>query len=187
MNRKITTLFLATFIALNGCTGTRHYLMTPASPDTTPPPTEVAIGVGPVTLAGHLQRKNIVTRTSATRIRIAQDDYWAIPLDTHLLDLLATNLRQRLGIDNTPNFPWPPSTRVDYQITVHITRFIHEGDYVYLDAYWRILDGPSSKVADDSITIGESSGSNYDQIVNAMSRAVGRLADHIADAIRVRL
>nr|VFJ58238.1 MAG: hypothetical protein BECKDK2373B_GA0170837_10728 [Candidatus Kentron sp. DK] len=193
MNLKKTTpirsLFpLAILIVLSGCAVVsepkNHYLMSPVDPAATPPPVELAVGVGPITLPDYLRRENIVVRQSPTRIRIAPNDRWAAPLDTHLSALLAENLRRRLGSSGIPVFPWPPVARVDYQVTVDITRLIHEGENVYLDAHWRILNGPSSVAVDGSTRIREPAGDDYDQIVAAMSHAVGRLSDEIAGAIR---
>jgi len=185
---KLSCATLAVVILLSGCAtvskSTNHYLMSPVAPATTLPPLNFAVGVGPVTLADHLQRQNIIVRKSPTRVHIAPDDRWAAPLPAHLSALLATNLRQRLGLPNIPTFPWPQVTRVDYQVTVHITRFIYYGDRVYLDAHWRLLNGPSTVVAEHPAVIEEVCGADYDSIVDAMSRAVGRLSDKISDTIR---
>ncbi|NNJ84429.1 MAG: membrane integrity-associated transporter subunit PqiC [Gammaproteobacteria bacterium] len=176
-------------IVLTGCATfseqKKHYLMLPVVPDTSPSRLDIVVGVGPVTLTDYLQRQNIVVRESSTRIHIAPNDRWAAPLDAHLSELLAKNLRQRLGLtEGIPTFPWPSSVRVDYQVTVHITRFIHYTDRVYLDANWRILDGPSSMTAEHLTQIEVPSGTDYDQVVDTMSRMVGRLSDEIAETIR---
>lgn len=179
-------LGLSVALLLGGC-GTlseqNYYLMSATTPTSVRPADDLRLGVGPVKLADHLQRHNIVTRESPTRIRLAPDDRWAAPLDTHVSELLATSLRQRLGLSMVPVFPWPPGSRVDYQLAVDITEFIYDSGHVSLDAQWRLLDGPSSVVVDRASHITEASGPGYDDIVAAMSSILGRLADEVADNI----
>lgn len=183
---------LAAVAILSGCAApskpANHYLMLPAAPAATAAPEDLALedlalGVGPVTLTDYLQRQNLVVRESPTRVRIAPDDRWAAPLDAHLSELLATNLRRHLGIEKVSTFPWPRAAQVDYQVTVHVARFIHYGDRVRLEAHWRIFDARPSLVAEHLAEIEEPSGAGYDSIVEAMSRAVGGLSDEIAGRI----
>lgn len=171
-------------LAAAGCAGfsaPRYYLMSPVPP-AAPASVEKspAVGVGPLTLADYLERQNIVTRETSSRIQVSPDHKWAAALDKQIAELLATDLGQRLGHDALPVYPWPPGTRVKYQLTAEISRFIHYGDKVYLDASWRLLDGPSSVAASGSSRIEETADADYDAIVDAMSRAVARLADEIA-------
>ena len=196
--RNSLWVMLTAAVVLTGCTAaskpTNYYLMSPAAPIATPTATpariNLAVGVGPVKLADHLQRQNIVIRESSTRLHIAPDDRWAAPLDAHLLELLATNLRQRLDLAGVSTFPWSPAVHVDYQVTVHITRFIHDADHVYLDAHWRLfrvkdrsLRGSTPPV-EHLTSLDAPSERDYDRIVDTMSQLLGRLSDEIAKAIR---
>ena len=179
----LAALFLSAGCA--GVSGPRYYMMSPVAPADPALRTDVtALGVGPLKLSDYLERQNIVTRESSSRIQVSPDHKWVAPLDTHFAELLATNLGQRLNLTAIPVYPWPPGTRVQYQLTAEISRFIHYGDKVYLDVSWRLLDGPSSLAASRSSHIEEPAPSDYDAIVDAMSRAVGRFADEIADDIR---
>ncbi|VFM97699.1 MAG: hypothetical protein BECKG1743D_GA0114223_103973 [Candidatus Kentron sp. G] len=196
--RNLLWVMLAAVVVLTGCTAaskpTNYYLMSPAAPIATPIATpariNLAVGVGPMRLADHLQRQNIVIRESSTRLHIAPDDRWAAPLDAHLLELLATNLRQRLDLAGVPTFPWSPAVHVDYQVTVHITRFIHDADHVYLDAHWRLFrvknrsPRGSTPPAEHLTSLEAPSERDYDRIVDTMGQLVGGLSDEIAEAIR---
>lgn len=183
----LATVFGLTAVLLLGGCGTlsqqNYYLMTATAPAQVQPLGDLRLGVGPVKLADHLQRTNIVTRESATRIRLAPDDRWAAPLDTHASELLAASLKERLGLSVVPVFPWPPGSRVDYQLALDISEFIYSNGLVHLDVQWRLLDGPSSVLVDRSSQISEPSGPGYDSIVAAMSAALGRFADEVAAEI----
>jgi uncharacterized lipoprotein YmbA len=189
IRRPAFVAMLFALLAVAGCTTTqpRYYLMSPVTPAETAPATQrLTLGVGPVQLADYLQRANLVTRTSSSRIHVATHDKWGATLDTHVSEILAEDLRLRLGLSGVQVYPWQPGVRIDIQVTAEITRFILDGDTVYLDARW-LARGPGlDGVMEGSSRIAETSGPDYDEIVDAMSRATGRLADDIATALRRR-
>jgi uncharacterized lipoprotein YmbA len=167
---------------LAACTSkpVNHYLMSPL----TGVPAETAhhddsLGVGPVQLPGYLNRPNLVTRTSPTRIEVPGDHKWGAPLDTHLTATLAENLRQRLGLGSVLVYPWQPGTRLDYQLSADVTRFIYADGAVRLDAGWSLRNRLNGKTIEGSSRIEEDSSDDYDDIVDAMSRALARMADDI--------
>ena len=171
-----------------GCTTTReprYYLMSPIAPaQSGGKALDLALGVGPLQLADYLERANIVTRESASRVRVAPDHKWGATLDSHLAELLAEDLRTRLGLSGVHVYPWQPGTRLDYQLTVDVSRFIHEDDVVYLDARWQLRGRASGAILEGFSRIEEAAAADYDEVVNGMSRAVGRLADDIAVRLR---
>jgi uncharacterized lipoprotein YmbA len=176
-------ILLVTLVLLAACTSkpVNHYLMSPV----TGVPVETArkdfsLGVGPVQIPGYLNRPNLVTRTSATRIEVPGDHKWGAPLDTHLTATLAENLGQRLGLESVLVYPWQPGTRLDYQLSADITRFIHADGAVRLDAGWSLRNRITGQTIEGSSRVEEDSSEDYDDIVDAMSRAVARMADDIA-------
>ena len=187
----VTWLALVTAAAIAaGCTTTgepRYYLMSPVAPEQPAGSTlDLVLGVGPLQLADYLQRSNLVTRESPSRVRVAPDHKWGATLDSHLAELLAEDLRMRLGLPGVHVYPWQPATRLDYQLTVDVGRFIHEDDAVYLDAQWQLFGRASGEVFEGFSRVREPAAADYDAVVNGMSRAIGRLADEIAAALRVR-
>lgn len=181
-------LLLAVLVATGGCSSLResnYYLMSPVAPAQ---PAEslrtTQLGIGPVTLPDYLERPNIVTRESVSRVRVAPDDKWAAPLEAHLAELMAENLRTRLDMVAVPVYPWPPATRVDLQLTMEILDLIYYQGKVQLAVRWRLLDRPSTALVDRLSRYEEDSGPEYDQMVDAMARAVGHLSDEIAATVR---
>ena len=180
-------ILLVTLALLAACTSkpVNHYLMSPV----TGVPVEtarkdLALGVGPVQLPGYLHRPNLVTRTSPTRIEVPGDHKWGAPLDTHLTATLAENLGQRLGLESVLVYPWQPGTRLDYQLSADITRFIYADGAVRLDAGWSLRNRLTGQTIEGSSRIAEDSSDDYDDIVDAMSRAVARMSDDIALELR---
>ena len=171
-----------------GCAATgetRYYLMSPVAPAHTPGTSlDLSLGVGPLTLADYLQRSNLVTRESSSRVHVAPDRKWGAALDSHLAEVLAEDLRICLGLPGVHVYPWQPAIRLDYQLTIDISRFIHDRDTVYLDAHWQLLGRTGGKTLDGFSRIREPAAPDYDEVVNGMSRAVSRLADDIATRLR---
>lgn len=182
-----TAFLLAAVVAATGCTTAqpRYYLMSSVEPAKAPmSATELSLGVGPVQLADYLQRANIVTRESTSRIRVAADHKWGAALDSHFAEVLAEDLRLRLGLRGVQVYPWQPGVQPDIQLTMELTRFIHEGDAVHLDARWRIIDRAARHAAEGFSQISEPASAEYDDIVDAMSRATARLADELSQQLR---
>ena len=179
-------LALTAAFAIGGCVTTQSpnfYLMSTVTPSSTlTVSAKTAPGVGPVTLPDYLQRQNLATRESTSRIHITPHDKWAAPLDAHLADLLAKNLGQRLDHPTIPVYPWPPGTKVTHQITVDVRDLIHYQDSIRLEVHWRLLVA-GSVIVDRASDLKEPASDDYDSIVDAMSRAVGRLADEMAAAV----
>lgn len=180
--RWLTLLLSAALAAACVTTGEpRYYLMSPVAPSQPPGAApELVVGVGPLNLADYLQRANIVTRESSSRVHVAPEHKWGAALDSHLAELLAEDLRMRLGLAGVHVYPWNPGVRLDYQLVADITRFIHQDSAVHLDARWQLIDRGGGKSRSGFTRITEPAAADYDEIVDAMSRAVGRLADDVA-------
>jgi len=58
---------------------------------------KIAIAVGPVTIPAALDRKQIVTRGAGNRVRVAELNRWAGPLQDSIAAVLTANLASRLG------------------------------------------------------------------------------------------
>jgi uncharacterized lipoprotein YmbA len=65
----------------------------------------VAIGVGPIKLPEHLDRPQIVTRTSRNELKLAEFDRWAGSLADDFSRVLAENLSILLSTDRVSVYP----------------------------------------------------------------------------------
>lgn len=200
MKPKITAALRAPLIAgiviaslgfLSAC-GTpvqeRYYLL---SPDDVSAPAGAArtavIGVGPISIPGHLDRSQIVTRSSDNRLVINQFDRWAEPLDENIQRVLIENLDHRLNPQRIETFPWNSRDGVVWQIVVDLGRFERQPDgSVQIAARWKIVNFNSGEVAvserfsDSVIPKDATTGAT----VAAMSDLLGRLGDSIARSYR---
>lgn len=147
----------------------------------------LSIGVGPVKVPDYLDRVQIVTRTTSNTLELAEFDRWAEPLDQSLPRILAEDLRLLFPDDNVSVFPWPSSTRVDYQVVVEVIQFdAILGQRAWLEARWTILTEAGKQVLlRRNTSISEPAGGpSHEVLVSAWSKALAGLSHEIASSIR---
>jgi uncharacterized lipoprotein YmbA len=183
-------LLLVTVVVAGGCLGrtppTHFYVLATMDQPAVAGDRAVSVGVGPVNLAGYLDRPQIVTRPSADKIDLADFDQWGEPLRDGISRVLAENLARQLPAAKIWVFPWRGLEGVRYQVIVDVTRFDGPAaGETALEARWRILDGASGKdVASKTTRLAEPAGGpGYAMTVSAMSRALGALSRDIAQAL----
>ena len=193
----LRALLLGTILVwVGGCLGgvsapTRFYTLVPTAipPSGTNPITAErgpAIGVGPVTLPGYLDRRQIVTRRGRDEIELGEFDLWSEPLKDGTARILGEDLAILLRTDRVALLSWRGSHPMQYQVAVEVARFEGAaGADVTLEARWRILGGDGKELALRRSTVTEVVGApGYGALVAAMSRALGALSRDIATAIR---
>jgi hypothetical protein len=188
-------LFGAAFAAGLGCAGSpaaKFYTLSPqAATDGVKSAKEaagrdLAIGIGPVRLPQYLARKEIVTRTDANKIDLAEYDLWGGSLQDDFSRNLLENLSLRLAGERVSLFPWPGVGVLDYRLGVEVIRFDgNRGGDIILIAIWTIREGQGNKIvrAQTSRLQEPSGGQSYEAMVGGMSRALARLSREIGEAI----
>src|SRR5690606_25921034 len=78
------------------------------------------IGIGPITLAEYLHRLQVVYQADDGKLIMADNDYWAEPLDNGIARAIALNLTQRDSSRGFIHFPWRADTRPAYSFRVHV-------------------------------------------------------------------
>jgi uncharacterized lipoprotein YmbA len=118
---------------------------------------------------------------------LAEFDRWAEPLGAGFSRVLAENLSALLSIERVLLFPWKSTERIDYRITVDVTRFDGvPGKQVSLVTRWAAFgaDGSEFVPPRGSTAIVPTKGPGYEALAGAMSEAVGELSLEIASALR---
>lgn len=181
-------------ILLGGCRRSptpRYYSLSPMQDQAVSkrsiPVHNAIIGIGPVKLADYLDQPRLVNRRSDNQLTVAEYDRWVGSFEDNFVNVLADNIGFLLPTERIHFYPWRKSMPIDYQIILDIVRCDGRlGDTVWLDARWSILQGPEKKLLKMSrSSIREPvGGGDYSALVAAQSRAIAKLSQEIAEAIR---
>lgn len=176
---------LVTALMLGGCMSSKFYVLsTPSQPANTYAYRPMSIGVEKVTVPEYLFKREIAVAESPSQIRLLSNATWAEDLDAGLTQRLIGFLQKKLNQPQVYAYPWNVNTQPDKKISVHISRFIAQGDKVYLDANWAVenMHTHQSKARLFSTTVPTTANSN--DIVASMDRAFGQLEEVIARGVR---
>ncbi|UCD56919.1 MAG: membrane integrity-associated transporter subunit PqiC [Candidatus Hydrogenedentota bacterium] len=192
---RVTSVISAVLLlVLAGCASTepsRYYTLGPlpelaTEEQTTSARQSLAIGLGPIELPAYLDRPQIVTRTGANQLKIAEFDRWAEPLEQNFARVLAENLSTLLSTDRVFTYPWKRSTPIRYKVTIDVIRFDGQpGGSVTLVARWTIsgMDEQEELSQRKSSISVPADGDDYNVLVSAKSRALAHLSSEIAATI----
>ncbi len=186
---------LVTLLALAGCSPlaprpdrTRYYTLAAVADAPGPGVRHDVgmVGLGPVELAGYLDRAELVSRVEPNRVAYSPTARWAAPLRAQIPEVLALDLARRLGADQVLTFPWAAAPAPRYVVDVDIPVFERAPDgTVTLVATWQLRDRVGGARRDgNEVVINERAAAATDAAaVAAMSRALDGLAARLAAAI----
>ncbi|HWL72187.1 MAG TPA: PqiC family protein [Geminicoccus sp.] len=171
---------------LAGCAGTsvptRYYQMIPTVEMDAPAssPTRL-LGISPVGFPDYLDRPQIVTRATETRMTMAEFDQWSEQLELMFNEVLIENLRRRLGGEHVVAVPNNRGLEPSIELDLNVLRF--EADAagrITLDARWRMFDRNGRLLlTGHSLLSEEATPGDYGAIVDGMSQVVADLSGEI--------
>lgn len=163
----------------------RFYLLQPLAtpgPQTDKP---LSLGVGPVTVPPYLDRPQIVTATTASRLRLAEFDRWAEPLQENMARVVSDNLTALLASDHVVKYPWSKPLTPDYQLEIEVSKFhTTTTGQCELQTQWHIRQGQKILILKNSSITTQAESGNYDDIVAAEGMALDRLSREIAASLK---
>jgi uncharacterized lipoprotein YmbA len=137
-------------------------------------------------LAPYLDRGQIISRESATKLKASEGHQWGEPLKAGFTRVLMVNLGLELDSNRIYEFPTRQRRSLDYQVAVDVLRFdgALSGEVV-LGVRWTLLSGDGRRVLVSKVSSIEESvrQPSYESFVIAQSRAVVQLAREIADGV----
>jgi len=185
----LPTLLCVGIAVLAGCARTqpaRYYLLSgPPELATDAPATARRIGLGPVRLPEYLDRPQIVSQASPTRLQLSNAHRWAEPLAQSFARTLLANLGQALPGTQLVAWPWRAAQQPALQIAVDVQRFERAADgSMVLGARWSVQRGATDSnplLHSTSLSLPiAGAADDYDALVAAASAAVAALARDIA-------
>lgn len=173
-------LFLVALLAGCASTPTTYLRLAPVAGPTIG-------GAGPAVAVAHIatppaiDRLYLTSLTGPTTLHVANHARWVAPLGGMMQGVLARDLAARLPDTEVP-LPGDPAPHGGARVvSVTVATFLPEPGRVVLDADWRVTSRRHHRiVADGRAHIVVPAGATPALQAQAMSEAIGRLADRIA-------
>jgi uncharacterized lipoprotein YmbA len=147
---------------------------------------KLSVAVGPVTIPAAVDRPQIVVNTGANQVELDEFNRWASPLGNSISRVVAVNLVGLLGTPNVTLFPQMLAADADFRVAIEVQRFDSTpGESAVLDAVWIVRRARDGKSDTGRTTVRETvQEKSMDALVAAHSRAIARLSQDIAAAVR---
>ena len=189
MYRLTTSAILcALVLLLAGCAATpasRFYTLS-AVPTPAATSSDLSVVVGPVSIPAEVDRPEIVVTTGPNQVRLEEFNRWAAPLQSDISRVVAENLVALLGTPHVTLSPQMLSADADYRAVIEVQSFNSAlGEAATLDAVWTVRRAKDGRAQTGRTTAREAvQEQSYDALAAAHSRAVARLSQDIATAVR---
>jgi len=190
MKKLRQILFCCTLAAIiSGCASSApsHFYTLSAVPVAVlAPQADYSVSVGPVTVPAVVDRPQIVTKSGPNQVIINEFDRWAAPLKDDIGRVVAEHLSAMLGTAQVSIFPQSTAVGASYRVAIDILHFDSDmGKAANLDAMWTVKSVKNETLHRGRTTLAEATqGAEFDALVAAHSRALGRLSTEIARAIK---
>ena len=193
ISRNVFYLLLATVVGAAGCAKgippDFYVLHADTSESLVGAERGVVVGVGPIELPAHLNRSQIVTRTSEYQLDLSESHQWAEPLKENVSRVIAINLSNMLESNRVFVVPRRQTISLDFQVSIDIGRFDGKlGESASLGARWTLYGSDTRKPLLSKVTIvnERTEDGSYNALVAASSRTLQALSMEIAEAINAR-
>ena len=188
MHRLVTIAAVFTFTAVvAGCASpTSRFYSLSAATEPTAPSSNLSIAVGPVSVPAVVDRPQIVVNVGPNQVRLEEFNRWAAPLQNNIARVIADNLVLMLGTPRVILSEQLLSADVDYRAAIEVQSFQSApGEAAMLDAVWNVRRAKDGKGETGRTTVRETvQEKGYDALAAAHSRALARLSEDIAAAVR---
>lgn len=146
--------------------------------------TSQLIGIGPVNIAEYLMRSQIIESQSDNTLTLADNAYWAEPLDKSIARVISLNLTQLNPSRSLVHFPWRNDSKPRYSLRIHVDQLSRTGRNANINATWELVDndGKNATLRRNFLrSIQADSGAKG--LAQAYSQLLGELSKEMDDAL----
>ncbi|MBL8529756.1 MAG: membrane integrity-associated transporter subunit PqiC [Burkholderiales bacterium] len=188
MQGFVALTICAALVFASGCASTppsRFYTLSAVAVPAAAP-SNVSVAVGPVSVPADVDRPQFVVSAGPNQVRLDEFNRWASPLQNGISRVVAENLVMLLGTPRVTLYPQTLSADADYRAAIEVQSFASApGEAAMLDAVWTVRRMKDGKTATGRTTVREPvQEKGFDALAAAHSRAVGRLSQDLAGAVR---
>jgi len=185
IRRRCYIVFAAA--ALAGCASaqSRFYTLESTTAPQTAPAAHESVIIGPVSIPAEVDQPQFVVQIAPNRVQVEDFNRWASPLSDGIARAVAGDLAAELGttdVVTAPAFNFNPA----YQVTIDVQRFESiRGEAATVEAVWSVRKTTSGNTRMGRTIARETvQGDGFDALAAAHSRALAKVSDDIAAAIR---
>ena len=181
---KLLSLLVLLFL-VGGCASSSYYVLSTApQPATTYGHLKGTIGVEKVTVPKYLFKREIAVAKSSSQVNFLNGASWAEDMDEGLTQRLISFLQKKFNQPEVYSYPWGVNEQPRIKVNIQISRFIAQGNRVYLDASIRLENMRTGKHKAKLFSTSVPSGSSASSIVAAMDKAFDRLEEQVAFTLK---
>jgi cholesterol transport system auxiliary component len=184
--KSLIIMMTITLFTFSGCgsSGSYYVLSVASQPTTIYKSRHKIIGVEKITIPGYLYKREIAVAKSSSQITLLSGAIWGEDLDDGLTNRLISFLQKKFKEPSVYAYPWNVERVPTIKIKVQITRFIAQGNRVYLDADWEVEHIGTGKRRARLFSTSVATGSDASSIVSSMDQAFKELEESIATGIK---
>lgn len=147
---------------------------------------EISVVVGPVSIPAIVDLPQFVVSTGPNQVMLNEYERWASPLQNNISRVVAEDLVAILGTPHVSLFQQSLNAAADYHVAIEVQSFESApGEAATLNAVWIVRRAKDGKAATGRTTVREPTlQAGYDALAAAHSRALARMSQDIATAIR---
>jgi uncharacterized protein len=173
--------------AMHGCSAQQsHYYALSAVVKEPGPKMNARVLVGPVNVPESVDRPQLVVQISPNHVDVDDLNRWVAPLGEGIAAAIAGNLQTLLATREVAVAPLA-SFDATHRVTIDVQRFDSlPGKFVVIDALWNVIPWASGVRAAAGRTLWQEpvAGPGYEEIAAAHDRALAKVSEEIAGAIR---
>jgi len=180
LRKTVNVVMLAFLVSGCGVSSNYYMLSMPQQPAKTYAHTNMSIGVEKVSVPNYFSKRQLAVKKSSSQIDFVENAVWAEDMNAGLTNRLIGFLQKKFLQPEVYAYPWDTDKQPDIKVKVQVTRFIAQGDRVYLDSNWEVENLRTKKHRAKLFSTTVATKSDASSIVEAMDRAFSQLEEHLA-------
>jgi len=188
MRRPTQIAVLCAIAALAaGCsTPPSHFYTLSRTATAAAPVSALSVVVGPVSIPAIVDLPQIVVSTGPNQVSLDEFNRWASPLQNNISRVVAEDLVVLLGTPRVSLFQQSLNADADYRVAIEVQSFeSRPGEAAALNAVWIVRRTKDGRTETGRTTVREAApDKDYGTLAAAHSRALGRMSQDIADAVK---
>ena len=159
-----------------------YFYLTPQAATESESKSEITqlFGIGPVEIAEYLTRSQIIDNQTDNTLNMAENAYWAEPLDKSITRVVALNLTQLNSERSFVNFPWRSDSKPHHSLRIRVDNLSRTNNKATINATWELVDNDAkSTLLRRNFIRTTAAGSGAKNLAQAYSQLLADLSNEM--------